>query len=138
MPKKACTCPGCDRCEPVAGRCGRTAVEGPDQRCQPCVAEAGIKAEPQVPPPRPNGTPGSPAHGGGLDSYGCHQNRWGGSYLCHRGVFRGSMFDSKTRMLQTLEASAPFVVQEFTGLVMGISVSGAILKRAWFQLTFSS
>ena len=50
MTKNPCTCPGCDRCEPVAGQCGREAVEGPDQRCQPCVADAAIKAQPQVPP----------------------------------------------------------------------------------------
>lgn len=51
----------------------------------------------------------SPAwpHGGGLDTYGCHHNRLHGGYHCHRGPFKGSMFDSKAEMLRALEASAP-------------------------------
>ncbi len=44
-------------------------------------------------------------HGGGLDQYGCHHNRVHGGYHCHRGAFKGTMFDSKTEMLQQLEES---------------------------------
>ncbi len=60
-------------------------------------------------------------HGGGLDAHGCHHNRVQGGYHCHRGAFKGAMFDSKAEMLQALEASAPAVVQEFTGKVVGVS-----------------
>ncbi len=60
-------------------------------------------------------------HGGGLDKYGCHHNRVQGGYHCHRGAFIGAMFDSQGEMLQALEASAPAVVQEFTGRVVGVS-----------------
>ncbi len=34
-------------------------------------------------------------HGGGLDKYGCHHNRVQGGYHCHRGVFKGAMFNSQ-------------------------------------------
>ncbi len=61
------------------------------------------------------------SHGGGLDAYGCHHNRIHGGYHCHRGAFRGAMFDSQAEMLQALDASAPAVVQEFTGKVVGVS-----------------
>ncbi len=61
------------------------------------------------------------SHGGGLDKYGCHHNRVHGGYHCHQGAFKGAMFDSKAEMLQALEASAPAVVQEFTGKVVGVS-----------------
>ncbi len=60
-------------------------------------------------------------HGGGLYKYCCHHNRVHGGYHCHRGAFTGAMFDSQAEMLQALEASAPAVVQEFTGRVMGVS-----------------
>ncbi len=43
------------------------------------------------------------AHGGGLDSYGCHNNRKQGGYHCHRGVFAGQSFSSKTEMLQATQ-----------------------------------
>ncbi len=60
-------------------------------------------------------------HGGGLDKYGCHHSRKLGGYHCHRGVFAGQSFASKAEMLQALEASAPAVVQEFAGRVVGVS-----------------
>ena len=65
----------------------------------------------------------SPAwpHGGGLDKHGCHHNRVHGGYHCHRGVFKGAMFGSQAEMLRVLEASAPAVVQEFTGRVVGVA-----------------
>ncbi len=65
-------------------------------------------------------SPGSP-HGGGLDAHGCHHNRVHGGYHCHRGAFKGAMYDSKAEMLQALEASAPPVVQDFTGRVVGMA-----------------
>ena len=42
------------------------------------------------------------AHGGGLDSYGCHNNRKVGNYHCHRGEFAGKTFASKDAMLKAL------------------------------------
>lgn len=42
------------------------------------------------------------AHGGGLDSYGCHHNRKEGGYHCHRGELKGQSFDSKADMLKKL------------------------------------
>lgn len=44
------------------------------------------------------------AHGGGLDSYGCHHNRKAGGYHCHRGSLAGQHFDSKAEMLGQLKA----------------------------------
>ena len=43
------------------------------------------------------------AHGGGLDSYGCHNNRKIGNYHCHRGELAGQTFASKSAMLKALE-----------------------------------
>jgi hypothetical protein len=40
------------------------------------------------------------AHGGGLDSHGCHHNRKAGGYHCHRGEFKGQHFASKEEMLK--------------------------------------
>lgn len=45
------------------------------------------------------------AHGGGLDSYGCHNNRKHGGYHCHRGQFAGQSFSSKSEMLQAAQGS---------------------------------
>lgn len=36
------------------------------------------------------------AHGGGLDSQGCHHNRKAGGYHCHRGPMAGQSFQSKS------------------------------------------
>lgn len=44
------------------------------------------------------------AHGGGLDSYGCHHNRKAGGYHCHRGSLAGQHFDSRAEMLGQLKA----------------------------------
>lgn len=35
------------------------------------------------------------AHGGGLDSYGCHRNRKQGGYHCHRGAYAGRAWSSR-------------------------------------------
>jgi hypothetical protein len=43
------------------------------------------------------------SHGGGLDAYGCHNDRKDGEYHCHKGQFDGQTFASKQDMLQTLE-----------------------------------
>ena len=43
-------------------------------------------------------------HGGGLDSYGCHNNRKAGGYHCHRGPLAGQSFNSKEEMLNKLSA----------------------------------
>ncbi len=43
------------------------------------------------------------AHGGGLDGYGCHNDRKHGGYHCHRGALAGQSFSSKTEMLQVLQ-----------------------------------
>ncbi|MDR2820420.1 MAG: thermonuclease family protein [Desulfovibrio sp.] len=44
------------------------------------------------------------AHGGGLDSYGCHNDRKRGGYHCHRGPLAGQSFDSQADMLAALNA----------------------------------
>jgi hypothetical protein len=49
-------------------------------------------------------TPAYP-HGGGLDAYGCHNNRKVGGYHCHRGPFAGETFSSKAEMLDRLKAT---------------------------------
>lgn len=44
------------------------------------------------------------AHGGGLDSLGCHHDRKRGGYHCHRGPLAGQSFASKADALKALEA----------------------------------
>ena len=44
------------------------------------------------------------AHGGGLDSHGCHHDRKNGGYHCHQGPLAGHSFASKHEMLTALEA----------------------------------
>lgn len=39
------------------------------------------------------------SHGGGLDAYGCHNNRKQGGYHCHRGINAGKSYSSKSVML---------------------------------------
>jgi hypothetical protein len=44
--------------------------------------------------------PATPAaHGGGLDKYGCHNDRKNGGYQCHRGPCAGQSFQSQAQML---------------------------------------
>src|SRR5712692_3686762 len=43
------------------------------------------------------------AHGGGLDSLGCHHDRKHGGYHCHRGPLAGRSFASKAEALQALQ-----------------------------------
>jgi hypothetical protein len=45
------------------------------------------------------------AHGGGLDTYGCHHDRRLGGYHCHRGRFAGLSFTSQAEMLEQVRAS---------------------------------
>jgi hypothetical protein len=40
------------------------------------------------------------AHGGGLDGYGCHNDRKAGTYHCHRGPCAGRHYSSKAEMLR--------------------------------------
>lgn len=40
------------------------------------------------------------AHGGGLDGYGCHNDRKAGTYHCHRGPCAGRTFSSQAAMLR--------------------------------------
>ena len=49
------------------------------------------------------GSPALMAHGGGLDKYGCHNNRKVGNYHCHQGPFAGRIFSTKAEMLRELE-----------------------------------
>jgi len=44
------------------------------------------------------------AHGGGLDSLGCHNNRKQGGYHCHRGPLAGQSFASKAEAEKALAA----------------------------------
>jgi endonuclease YncB( thermonuclease family) len=44
------------------------------------------------------------AHGGGLDGYGCHNDRKRGGYHCHRGPLAGQSFGSQADMLAELNA----------------------------------
>lgn len=39
------------------------------------------------------------AHGGGLDSYGCHRDNKAGQYHCHRGPCAGNTFANQKEML---------------------------------------
>lgn len=43
------------------------------------------------------------AHGGGLDSLGCHHNRKAGGYHCHRGSLAGQNFGSKAEAQKALQ-----------------------------------
>ena len=44
------------------------------------------------------------AHGGGLDTHGCHHDRKNGGYHCHQGTFAGQSLASKNEMLAALES----------------------------------
>ena len=44
------------------------------------------------------------AHGGGLDSLGCHHDRKHGGYHCHRGPLAGQSFATKSDAIQALQA----------------------------------
>jgi len=44
------------------------------------------------------------AHGGGLDTHGCHHDRKNGGYHCHQGPLAGQYFASQKEMLSALEA----------------------------------
>ncbi len=45
-------------------------------------------------------------HGGGLDSYGCHNNRREASYQCHDGANAGKTYSSKEEMLRSIGAQS--------------------------------
>ena len=46
------------------------------------------------------------AHGGGLDAYGCHNDKKNGNYHCHRGPFAGMVFSSKAEALKYFNAQS--------------------------------
>ena len=50
---------------------------------------------------------GLAAHGGGLDSLGCHHDRKRGGYHCHRGSLAGQSFKSKSDALKVLNKLKP-------------------------------
>ena len=51
------------------------------------------------------GTPSTTiAHGGGLDSLGCHYNRKTGGFHCHQGPLAGQDFGSKAEALEAVKA----------------------------------
>src|SRR2546422_11411666 len=43
-------------------------------------------------------------HGGGLDSYGCHNARKHGDYHCHKGPLAGQSYSSQQDKLVSLQA----------------------------------
>jgi hypothetical protein len=43
------------------------------------------------------------SHGGGLDAFGCHNDRNHGGYHCHQGPFAGQTFNSKSEMIGLLK-----------------------------------
>ncbi|TBW57462.1 HNH endonuclease [Marinobacter halodurans] len=49
---------------------------------------------------------GALAHGGGLDSHGCHRDSSAGNYHCHHGPLAGQSFPSKAVALKVLSGSA--------------------------------
>lgn len=44
------------------------------------------------------------AHGGGLDSHGCHHDRKAGGYHCHQGALAGQSFSSKTEAQKAINS----------------------------------
>jgi hypothetical protein len=40
------------------------------------------------------------SHGGGIDQFGCHNDRKHGGYHCHQGSFAGQTFQSKAEMVR--------------------------------------
>ena len=40
------------------------------------------------------------AHGGGLDSHGCHNDKKAGDYHCHKGRHSGASFKNQAAMLE--------------------------------------
>lgn len=44
------------------------------------------------------------AHGGGLDTFGCHHDRKAGGYHCHRGSLAGQSFETKEEVIRALGA----------------------------------
>lgn len=66
------------------------------------------------------------SHGGGLNTYGCHNDRKHSSYHCHRGQYAGRSFASKAEMLSSRQesytATPPILPSmHFTGKVVGVS-----------------
>jgi micrococcal nuclease len=49
------------------------------------------------------------AHGGGLDSLGCHRDRKAHDYHCHKGPLAGGHFTSKTEALALIRVAPPTI-----------------------------
>jgi endonuclease YncB( thermonuclease family) len=70
-------------------------------------------------------------HGGGLDSFGCHNNRKAGGYHCHSGINSGKTYVSKDEMLSATGAAPieinnqqktkPPLLAEINGKVVAIA-----------------
>jgi len=74
------------------------------------------------------------AHGGGVDSYGCHNDRKGGTYHCHRGSCTGQTFASQRDMLaaacnKTTKPRATTAVQPATNTPKATSASTLATTR---------
>ncbi len=52
------------------------------------------------------------AHGGGLDSLGCHHDRKAGGYHCHRGKLAGQSFGSKEEALSAKPPKTAPVIEQ--------------------------
>ena len=46
------------------------------------------------------------AHGGGLDSHGCHNDKKAGDYHCHKGKHSGASFKNQAAMLELEKKNA--------------------------------
>ena len=75
-------------------------------------------------------------HGGGLDSYGCHNNKKAGVYQCHSGVNSGKTYASKDEMLSATGAGSsdtvqqqntkPALLKEINGKVVAIAAGDTV------------
>ncbi len=66
------------------------------------------------------------AHPGGLDAYGCHNNRKAGVYECHTGEFASESFASQAEMLagtqgRYTEVPHAFPAHQFSGKVVAVA-----------------
>jgi len=62
------------------------------------------------------------SHGGGLDQYGCHQDRQQGAYHCHQGDFAGQSFSNKAQILGGVQATQlEEVAKYYRGKVISVT-----------------
>jgi len=72
-------------------------------------------------------TPLAFPHGGGLDSYGCHNNRKEGDYHCHRGDNKGNNYSSKSEMLGSAASTQRKDTDDSKKLNKGGSYQGEVI-----------